>query len=139
MAITLTGGEHDEIRLLISSNIDEEDLDDAEIDADTVLGAAEGYVLRFIPNGTTGLNTAETKAYRRIVKYRCAWLLVPSFPEQTAETEGPFSARYQGTSTKDRRDLLHEQVNDEIQKLVDAGKGADTDEFTPAVAVFTLN
>lgn len=139
MAITLTSGEHDEIRLLINGKLTAEKLTDAEIDADTVLGAAEGYVLRFIPNGTTGLNTAETRSYRRTVKYRCAWILSPSFPEQTAEAAGDFSTRHQGASAKDKRELLHQQVRDEIQALVDAGHRVDTDAFTPAFDVFTVN
>ena len=96
MAITLTSDEYDEIRLLISKDIDEDDLSDAQIDGGTVLGAAESYAMRRIPGGTTGLTTAGVKAYRRAVLYRCSWILVPSYPEQVQETVGPWSERYQG-------------------------------------------
>ena len=97
MAITLTSDEYDEIRLLIGGDIDDEDLSDARINGGTVLGAAESYALRRIPGGQNGLSTAEMKAYRRAILYRCAWILVPSFPEQIAEAAGQLSARYQGT------------------------------------------
>ena len=136
MAITLTSDEYDEIRLLIGNDIDEEDLSDAQIDGGTVFGAAESYALRRVPGGTTGLNTAETKAYRRAVLYRCAWILVPSYPDQTAETVGPFTARSQGTAVDKRQEILQAQVDEDIQKLVDAGHGASVDEFVAGFEVF---
>lgn len=139
MAITLASDEYDEIRLLIGGDIDDEDLPDARIDGGTVLGAAESYVLRRIPGGQNGLNTAETRAYRRAILYRCAWLLVPSFPEEIAETTGPFSTRHQATTVEKRQEILQAQVDEDVQKLVDAGHGVSVDEFTPAVAVFTVN
>ena len=104
-----------------------------------VLGAAESYVLRRIPGGQNGLSTADTRAYRRAILYRCAWILTPSFPDQVQETVGPLSARYQGTTVEKRQEILQEQVDEDIQKLVDAGHGVEDDEFTPAVAVFTVN
>ena len=139
MAITLASDEYDEIRLLVGGDIDEDDLSDARINGGTVLGAAESYALRRIPGGQNGLNTVEVRAYRRAVLYRCAWILVPSFPEQTAETVGPLSARYQGTTVEKRQEILQAQLDEEIQKLVDAGHGVESDEFAPAVAVFTVN
>ena len=142
MAITLLANEYNEIRLAIDRDIDEDDLTDAEIDANTVLGAAESYVMQRIPRGQNGLNTAETRAYRRAVLYRCAWNLVPSFPQQIAETAGQLSARHQAATVEKRQEILQAQVDEDIQKLVDAGHGvvdeAD-DDFTPAVAVFTVN
>ena len=80
MAITLVSDEYDEIRLLVGGDIDEEDLSDARINGGTVLGAAESYALRRIPSGQNGLNTADLRAYRRAILYRCAWILVPFFP-----------------------------------------------------------
>ena len=139
MAITLTSEEYDGVRLLIDGDIDEDDLSGTQIGGGTVLGAAESYALRRIPGGQTGLNTTETKAYRRAILYRCAWILVPSFPVQTAETEGPLSARYQGTTVEKRQEILGAQVDEEIQTLVDAGHGVEEDTFTPAVVVFSLN
>ena len=47
--------------------------------------------------------------------------------------------RHQGTSVEKRQEILQAQVDEEIQKLVDAGHGVEDDEFTPAVAVFTVN
>ena len=141
MAITLTSTEYDEIRLLIDGDIDNDDLTDAQIDGGTMLGAAESFVLRRIPGGQNGLNTAETRAYRRAILYRCAWNLVPSFPQQTAETVGQLSARHQAATVEKRQEILQAQVDEDIQKLVDAGHGVadEEDEFTPAVAVFTVN
>ena len=120
-------------------DIDEEDLSDARINGGTVLGAAESYALRRIPSGQNGLNTADLRAYRRAILYRCAWILVPSFPEQIQDTAGPLSVRHQGTSVEKRQEILQAQVDEEIQRLVDAGHGVEDDEFTPAVAVFTVN
>lgn len=139
MAMTLADSEYQEIRLLIGGDIDDEDLPDARIDGGTVLGAAESYVLRRIPNGQTGLSAPEVRAYRRAVLYRCAWNLVPSFPEQIAETAGPLSVRHQATTVEKRQEVLQTQIDEDIQTLVDAGHGASVDEFTPAVAVFTAN
>ena len=141
MAITLASDEHDEVRLLIGNDIDEDDLPDRRIDADTVLGAAESFVRARIPGGMNGLNTAETRAYRRAVKYRCAWILAPSYPQQIAETAGQLSSRHQGTPMETMKAFLQEQVDAEIEKLEAAGYGiADEDEeFTPAVAVFTVD
>ena len=136
MATTLASDEYDEIRLQIGGDIDDEDLTDAEINGSLVLGAAESYALRRIPGGQNGLNTAETRTYRRAILYRCAWILVPLFPEQTAETIGPFSPRYQGTSAEKRQEILDEQVDEEIQKLVDAGHGASVDGFVAGFEVF---
>ena len=89
MAITLASDEYDEIRLLIGGDIDEEDLKDTQINGITAIGAAESYLLRRIPGGQAGLTTPEMRAYRRAILYRCAWILVPSFPEQVQETVGP--------------------------------------------------
>ena len=139
MAIILVSDEYDEIRLLVSGDIDEDDLSDARINGGTVLGAAESFVLRRIPGGQNGLNTADLRAYRRAILYRCAWILVPSFPEQVQETVGPLSARYQGTTVEKRQEILQAQLDEEIQKLVDAGHGVESDGFSPAVAVFTVN
>ena len=136
MAITLASDEYDEVRLLIGGDIDEDDLPDRQIDADTVLGAAESYVLQRIPGGQTGLSAPEVRAYRRAVKYRCAWILAPSYPQQIAETAGQLSARHQGTPMDQVKAFLQEQVDGEIQKLVDAGHGvarSEDDEFMPAV------
>ena len=53
MAMTLASDEYDEVRLLIGSDIDEDDLPDRQIDAGTrVLGAAESYVLSTDTGGT---------------------------------------------------------------------------------------
>ena len=139
MAITLASDEYDEIRLQIGGDIDDEDLTDAEINGSLVLGAAESYLLRRIPGGQAGLTTPEMRAYRRAILYRCTWILAPSFPEQIAETVGPFIARNQGTSVEKRQEILQAQLDEEIQKLVDAGHGVVDDEFSPAVAVFTVN
>ena len=43
--MTLASDEYDEIRLMIGGDIDEDDLPDRRIDAGTVLGAAESFVL----------------------------------------------------------------------------------------------
>ena len=141
MAITLTSDEYDEIRLLVGGDIDEDDLPDRRINAGTVLGAAESFVLARIPGGMNGLNAAEGRAYRRAVLYRCAWILAPSFPQQIAETAGQLSARHQGTPMEQRSAMLQEQVDDEIQTLVDAGHGVvdKDDDFTLAVTVFTVD
>ena len=136
MAMTFTSSECDEIRLLIGGGVDDEDLPDARINGGTVLGAAESYVLRRIPSGQNGLTTAEVKAYRRAVLYRYAWILVPSFPEQIQDTAGPLSVRHQGTSVEKRQEILQAQVDEEIQKLVDAGHGAVANEFMAGFSVF---
>ena len=136
MAITLVSDEYDEIRLLVGGDIDEEDLSDARINGGTVLGAAESYALRRIPSGQNGLNTADLRAYRRAILYRCAWILVPSFPEQIQDTAGPLSVRHQGTSVEKRQEILQAQVDEEIQKLVDAGHGAVANEFMAGFTVF---
>ena len=136
MAITLASDEYDEIRLLIGGDIDEEDLSDARINGGTVLGAAESYALRRIPSGQNGLNTADLRAYRRAILYRCAWILVPSFPEQIQDTAGPLSVRHQGTSVEKRQEILQAQVDEEVQKLVDAGHGAVANEFMAGFEVF---
>ena len=136
MAITLASDEYDEIRLLVGGDIDEEDLSDARINGGTVLGAAESYALRRIPSGQNGLNTADLRAYRRAILYRCAWILVPSFPEQIQDTAGPLSVRHQGTSVEKRQEILQVQVDEEIQKLVDAGHGAVANEFMAGFSVF---
>ena len=136
MAITLASDEYDEIRLLIGGDIDEEDLSDARINGGTVLGAAESYALRRIPSGQNGLNTADLRAYRRAILYRCAWILVPSFPEQIQDTAGPLSVRHQGTSVETRQEILQAQVEEEIQKLVDAGHGTVSSEFMAGFSVF---
>ena len=136
MAITLASDEYDEIRLLVGGDIDEEDLSDARINGGTVLGAAESYALRRIPSGQNGLNTADLRAYRRAILYRCAWILVPSFPEQIQDTAGPLSVRHQGTSVEKRQEILQAQVDEEIQKLVDAGHGAVANEFMAGFSVF---
>ena len=70
------------------------------------------------------------------VLYRCAWILVPSFPEQVQETVGPLSARYQGTTVEKRQEILQAQLDEEIQKLVDAGHGAVANEFMAGFTVF---
>lgn len=141
MAMTLTSDEHDDIRLQIGGDIDEEDLPDRRIDSEGVLGAAESYVLRRIPGGQNGLSAPNTRAYRRAVTKRCAWILVPSFPEKIQEAEGPFSVRHQATTVEKRQEILQIQIDEDIQRLVDAGHGeaVDEDEFEPAVAVFTVN
>ena len=141
MAMTLTSDEYDEIRLLIGGDIDDEDLPDRRIDSEGVLGAAESYVRRRIPNGQTGLSAQEVRAYRRAVTKRCMWILVPSFPEKIQETEGPFAVRHQATTVEKRQEILQVQVDEDIQKLVDAGHGeaVDEDAFEPAVAVFTID
>ena len=141
MAMTLASDEYDEIRLLIGSDIDEDDLPDRRIDSDTALGAGESFVLTRIPGGQAGLSAREVRAYRRAVKYRCAWILAPSYPQQIAETAGQLSSRHQGTPMETMKAFLQEQVDEEIQRLVAAGHGvADEDEeFTPAVDVFTVN
>ena len=141
MAMTLTSDEYDQIRLLIGGDIDDEDLPDSRIDGEMVLGAAESYALRRVPGGQTGLSAPNTRAYRRAVLYRCAWILVPSFPEQIQETAGPLSARHQAAGVEKRQEVLQIQIDEDIQKMVDAGHGeADEDDgFTPAVAVFTVN
>ena len=136
MAIILVSDEYDEIRLLVSGDIDEDDLKDARINGGTVLGAAESFVLRRIPGGQNGLSTADLRAYRRAILYRCAWILVPSFPEQVQETVGPLSARYQGTTVEKRQEILQAQLDEEIQKLVDAGHGVETDGFVAGFEVF---
>ena len=136
MAITLASDEYDEIRLLVGGDIDEEDLSDARINGGTVLGAAESYALRRIPSGQNGLNTADLRAYRRAILYRCAWILVPSFPEQIQDTAGPLSVRHQATTVEKRQEILNEQVDEEIQKLVDAGHGAVSSEFMAGFSVF---
>ena len=136
MAITLASNEYDEIRLLIGGNIDEEDLKDTQINGITVIGAAESYLLRRIPGGQAGLTTPEIRAYRRAILYRCAWILTPSFPEQIAETAGPLSARYEGTSVEKRQEILQTQLDEEIQKLVDAGHGVSVDGFVAGFEVF---
>ena len=136
MAITLASDEYDEIRLLVGGDIDEEDLSDARINGGTVLGAAESYALRRIPGGQNGLNTADLRAYRRAILYRCAWILVPSFPEQIQDTAGPLSVRHQGTSVEKRQEILQAQVDEEIQKLVDAGHGESVDGFVAGFEVF---
>ena len=136
MAVTLASDEYDEIRLLIVGDIDDEDLKDSQIDGGTVLGAAESFVLRRIPGGVAGLNTLETRAYRRAILYRCAWILVPSFPQQTAETAGQLSARHQAATVERRQEILQAQVDEDIQKLVDAGHGASIDEFMAGFEVF---
>ena len=141
MAMTLASDEYDEIRLMIGGDIDEDDLPDRRIDAGTVLGAAESFVLARIPGGMNGLNAAEGRAYRRAILYRCAWILAPSFPQQIAETAGQLSARHQGTPMDQMKAFLQEQVDEEVQKLTTAGHGVvdEDEEFTPAVAVFTVN
>ena len=141
MAMTLTSNEYDQIRLLIGGDIDDEDLPDSRIDGEMVLGAAESYALRRVPGGQTGLSAPNTRAYRRAVLYRCAWILVPSFPEQIQETAGPLSARHQAAGVEKRQEILQLQIDEDIQRLVDAGHGmaVDEDAFTPAVAVFTVN
>ena len=70
------------------------------------------------------------------VLYRCAWILVPSFPEQVQETVGPLSARYQGTTVEKRQEILQAQLDEEIQKLVDAGHGVSVDGFVAGFEVF---
>ena len=77
--------------------------------------------------------------YRRAVLYRCAWNLMPSFPEQIAETVGPLSVRHQATMVEKRQAVLQEQVDEDIQKLVDVGHSASVGGFTPVVVVFTVN
>ena len=139
MAMTLTGDEHDDVRLKIGGDIDKEDLPDQRINSEGVLGAAESYVLRRIPGGQNGLSAPEVRAYRRAVRNRCAWILVPSFPEQIQETAGPLSARHQAAGVEKRQEVLQIQIDEDIQKLVDAGHGEAVDAFTPAVAVFTVN
>ena len=136
MAITLASDEYDEIRLQIGGDIDEEDLPDARINGGTVIGAAESYALRRIPGGQNGLSTTDLRAYRRAILYRCAWILVPSFPEQVQETVGPLSARYQGTSVEKRQEILQAQLDEEVQKLVDAGHGVSVDGFVAGFEVF---
>ena len=136
MAITLASDEYDEIRLLVGGDIDEDDLSDTRINGITVIGAAESYLLRRIPGGQNGLNTVEMRAYRRAILYRCAWNLVPSFPEQVQETVGPLSARYQGTTVEKRQEILQAQLDEEIQKLVDAGHGVEADGFVAGFEVF---
>ena len=121
MAIVLTDAEYDEVRVLVGGNVDAVDLTDAQIGASTVLGAAESYVIGWIPGGMAGLNAAAQRGFRRAVLYRCAWILVPSFPEQVAEQAGQLSARYQGTPVAQRRRFLQEQAQVEIQRLVDGG------------------
>lgn len=141
MAMTLTSDEHDDIRLQIGGDIDEEDLPDRRIDSEAVLGAAESYVLRRIPGGQNGLSAPEVRAYRRAVTKRCTWILVPSFPEKIQEAEGPFSVRHQATTVETRQEILQIQIDEDIQRLVDAGHGVsvDADAFEPAVAVFTVD
>ena len=137
MAITLASDEYDEIRLQIGGDIDEEDLPDARINGGTVMGRQNRMLLRRIPGGQNGLSTTpEIRAYRRAILYRCAWILTPSFPEQTAETVGPLSARYQGTTVEKRQEILQAQVEEEIQKLVDAGHGVSVDGFVAGFEVF---
>ena len=70
------------------------------------------------------------------VLYRCAWILVPSFPEQIQDTAGPLSVRHQATTAEKRQEILQSQVDEEIQKLVDAGHGAVSSEFMAGFAVF---
>ena len=70
------------------------------------------------------------------VLYRCAWILVPSFPEQVQETVGPLSARYQGTTVEKRQEILQAQLDEDIQKLVDAGHGVEADGFVAGFEVF---
>lgn len=139
MATKFVPAEYDEIRLLIDRDLDDDDLTDDAIASETVLGAAESFVMEYIPGGTTGLNAKETRTYRRAVMYRCVWILTPSFPQQTAENVGQLSVRHQATPVEHLKQVRHEQVMGEIQKLIDAGHGVDTDAFTPAVAVFTVN
>ena len=139
MAFTLTSGEHDQIRLMISSDIDDDDLTDAEIESDTVLGAAESYVNALLTVSPSTLGAEATRAYRRMVKTRCAWLLVPSFADQIAETEGPLSARYEGNSSEKKRELLEEQMNADLKQLSDAGHAETDSDFTVAFDVFQIN
>ena len=124
------------MRFLIGGDIDEEDLKDTQINGITAIGAAESYLLRRIPGGQAGLTTPEMRAYRGAILYRCAWILVPSFPEQVQETVGPLSARYQGTTVEKRQEILQAQLDEEIQKLVDAGHGAVANEFLAGFTVF---
>ena len=62
--------------------------------------------------------------------------LVPSFPEQVQETVGPLSARYQGTTVEKRQEILQAQLDEDIQKLVDAGHGVEADGFVAGFEVF---
>ena len=118
MAITLTSDEYDEIRLLIGGDIDEDDLTrPAQINSDTVLGAAESFALRRISGGSTRLNAAETRAYRRAVRYRCAWILLHRhILQQIAETAGSVivSASSEHRWRNDEKRFLQEQVDEEI-------------------------
>ena len=61
---------------------------------------------------------------------------MPSFPEQIQDTAGPLSVRHQGTSVEKRQEILQAQVDEEIQKLVDAGHGAVADGFVAGFSVF---
>ena len=105
MAMTLASDEYDEIRLLIGGDIDEDDLPGQRINGGLALGAAESFVLTRIPGGMNGLTAAEGRAYRRAVLYRCAWILVPSYPQQIAETAGQLSSRHQGTPMETMRSV----------------------------------
>ena len=126
MATTLASDEYDEIRLLIGGDIDEEDLPDARINGGTVIGAAESYAAAADTRRSEWVEhyPRDLRAYRRAILYRCAWISgTPSFPEQVQETVGPLSARYQGTSVEKRQEILQAQLDEEVQKLVDAGHG----------------
>ena len=61
---------------------------------------------------------------------------MPSFPEQIQDTAGPLSVRHQATSVEKRQEILQAQVDEEIQKLVDAGHGVADDGFVAGFAVF---
>ena len=124
MAITLTADEYDEIRLLVGNDIDDDELTDDQIDGETVLGAAERYMLTRVPNGESGLDTQGLAAYRSGVMIRCAIILVPSYPEQIQETTGQISSRYQGTSAADKIELLEAQLAESLQVLIDGGHGS---------------
>ncbi len=61
---------------------------------------------------------------------------MPSFPEKIQDTAGPLSVRHQGTTVEKRQEILQAQVDEEIQKLVDAGHGVSVDGFVAGFEVF---
>ena len=62
---------------------------------------------------------------------------MPSFPEQIAETpQDRYRCGTRGRSVEKRQEILQAQVDEEVQKLVDAGHGESVDGFVAGFAVF---
>lgn len=113
-----TDDDRNQIRWMLNMNYTQEDVPDAVIDADTVLGAAKDWADEQI-NEDADPNPRQLGIYQRAIKYRAASILCGTKAQLIRTGAGGASEGVEAISWVQRAQKLERDSILEIQKLFD--------------------